>query len=72
MKDKTDSSNSESIKPIEVEDRQDTAMNREDFRTCLGQTITEAIHIEEGQSMNKIIKVGQDMIQIIEVIIEII
>ena len=62
MTDKTDSSNSESIKLIEVEDKQDTIMNREDFRTGLGQTITGAIHLEEGQGMDKIIKVGQGMI----------
>ena len=48
MKGRTDSSNHESIKPIEVEERQDATMNREDFRTGLGQTITGAIHIEEG------------------------
>ena len=35
-KGETDSSYHESIKPIEVEDRQDATMNREDFRTCLG------------------------------------
>ena len=46
MKDRRDSSNCESIKPIEIEDRQDTATNREDFRRGLGQTITGAIHIE--------------------------
>ena len=45
-------------------------MNREDFRTGLGQTITGAINTEEGQGMEKIIEVGQDMIQIIEVIRE--
>ena len=47
-------------------------MNREDFRTGLGQTTTGAIHIEEEQGMDKIIEVGQGMIQIIEVIMEII
>ena len=72
MKDKTDSSNCESIKPIEVEDRQDATMKSEDFRTGLGQTTTGAIHIEEDQGMNKIIEVGQGMIHIIEVIMEII
>ena len=40
------------------------------FQDSLGQTITEAIHIEEGQGMDKNIEVGQDMIQIIEVIME--
>ena len=55
MKDKRDSSDHESTKPIEVEDRQDANINREDFRTGLGQTTTEAIHIEEDQGMDKII-----------------
>ena len=41
-------------------------MNREDFRTGLGQTI----HIKEDQGMDKIIEVGQDMILIIGVITE--
>ena len=63
MKDKTDSLNHESISLIEVEDRQDAIMNREDFSTGIGQTI----HIEEGQGMDKIIEVGQDMILIIGV-----
>ena len=62
MKDKIDSSNHESIKPIEVEDRQGATMNREDFRKGLGQTTTGTIHIEEDQGMDKIIEVGQDMI----------
>ena len=53
MKDKTDSSNCESISPIEVEDRQDTIRNREDFRTGLAPTTL----IEEDQGMDKIIKV---------------
>ena len=44
MTDKTDSSNCESIKPIEVEDKQDAIMDREDFRTDLGQIIAGAIH----------------------------
>ena len=55
-KDKTDSLNCESISPIEVQDRQDPIVNREDFRAGLGQTI----HIEEDQGMDKIIEVGQD------------
>ena len=54
----------------DVEDGQQATMNREDFRTCLVQTTTVTIHIEEDQGMDKIIKVGQDMIQIIEVITE--
>ena len=70
MKDKIDSSNHEPIKPIEVEDRQDATMNREDFRTGFGQTTTGTIPIEEDQCMDKIVKVGQYMIQIIEVIME--
>ena len=47
MKDKgkTDISNCESIKSIEAEDKQDAIMNREDFRTGLGQTIARGIHI---------------------------
>ena len=65
-KDKTDSLNHESISPIEVGDRQDIIMNREDFKTGLSQTI----HIEEDQGMDKIIDVGQDMILIIGVITE--
>ena len=32
-KGKIDSSNQDSMKPIEVEDRKDAIMNREDFRT---------------------------------------
>ena len=63
MRNKTDSLNCESISAIEVEDRQDAIMNREDFRTGLGQTI----HIKEDQGMDKIIEVGQDMSLIIEV-----
>ena len=64
MKDKTDSLNHESISPTEVEDRQDTIMNREDFRIVLGQIM----HTEEDQGMDKSIEVGQDMILIIGVI----
>ena len=55
-----------------VEDRQDVITNREDFRTGLGQTTTGTMYREEGQGMDKIIEVGQDMILIIEVIMEII
>ena len=32
------------------------------FKTALGQIITGAIHLEEGQGMDKIIEVGQGMI----------
>ena len=60
------------MNPIEVEDRQDAIMNREDFRTGLGQTTAGTIHTEEGQGMVTIIEVGQDMILVIEVIMEII
>ena len=45
-------------------------MNSEDFRTGIGQTIKGAIHLEEGQGMDKIIEVVQGMIQIIGVITE--
>ena len=69
MKDKTDSSNPEFINPIEVEDRQDAIMNREDFRTGLGQT-TGTIHVQGDQGMDKIIKADQDMILIIGVIMK--
>ena len=41
-------------------------MNREDFRTGLGQMT------EEDQGMDKIIEVGQDMILITRVVTEII
>ena len=56
------------ISPIEVEDRQDIIMNREDSRTGLGQTT----HTEEDQGINKIIEEGQDMILIIGVFTDII
>ena len=42
-------------------------MNREDFRTGLGQTT----HIEEDQGMDKITEVGQGMILIIGVVTDI-
>ena len=66
--DRIDSLNHEFISPIEVEDRQDTITNREDFRTGLGQTT----HTEEDQGMDKITEVGQDMILIIGVVTDII
>ena len=44
-KDKTDNLNHESISPTEVEDRQYTITNREDFRIGSGQII----HTEEDQ-----------------------
>ena len=62
------SSNHEFTNPIEVEDRQDTIMSREDYRTGLGQRT----HTEEYQGMDKITEVGQDMILITEVITDII
>ena len=55
---KTDSSNHEFIKTIEVEDKQDTITNSEVFKTGLGQTVAGVIHLEEGQGMDKNIKVG--------------
>ena len=45
-------------------------MNREDFRTGLGQTTIGTMHIEEDQGMDKIIEVGPDMILIIGVVTE--
>ena len=60
--DQTDSSNCKSIKPIEVEDKKDANMDSEDFRTDLCPIIAEAIHLEEGQGMDKIVKVDQGMI----------
>ena len=53
---------------MEVEDRQGAIMNREDFRTGLGQTM----HREEDQGMGKISDIGQDKIQIIGVVTDII
>ena len=72
MKDKIDSLNHKSINLTVAEDRQDVIINRENFRTGLGQTTAGTIHTEEGQCMDKIIKVGQDTILIIGVIMEII
>ena len=43
-------------------------MNREDFRTVLGQTT----HTEEDQGIDKITEVGQDTILIIGVVMDII
>ena len=68
--DKTDSLNCESIKTIEVEDKQDAIMNSEPFQKGLGQTVVGMIHLEEGQGMDQIIEVAQGMIQIIVVITE--
>ena len=62
MMDKNDSSNGEFMKPIETEDKQDTITDSKVFKTDLCQTIAGAIHLEEGQGMDKIIEVGQDMI----------
>ena len=66
MKDRIDSLNHKYTSPIEVEHRQDTIMNREDFRTDLGQTTCT----EEDQGMDKTTEVGQDMILIIGVVTE--
>ena len=52
-----DSLNFKSIKPIEVEAKQDAIMNSEVFRTGLDQTVAGAIHLEEGQGMDTIIEV---------------
>ena len=68
MKDRIDNLNHKYISPIQVEARQDAIMNREDFRTGLGQTT----HTEEDQGMDKITEVGQDMILIIGVVTDII
>ena len=54
MKDRIGSLNQKYTSPIEVEDRQDAIMNREDFRTGLDQTA----HTEEDQGMDKITEVG--------------
>ena len=62
MMEKTDILNCQSIKPIEVEDKQDAITDSEDFRTDLGQIIVETVHLEEGQGLDKIIEVGQGMI----------
>ena len=68
MKDRIDSLSHEYTSPIEVEDRQDAIMKREDFRTGLGQTT----HREDDQGMDKIEEVGQDTILIIGVAMDII
>ena len=66
MKDIIDNLGHEYISLIEVEVRQDTIMNKEDFRTGLGQTT----HTEEDQGMDKITEVGQDIILIIGVVMD--
>ena len=68
MKDRIDSLNHEFTSPVEVEDRQDATMNREDFRTDLGQTT----HTVEDQDMDKIIEVGHNMILTKGVVMDII
>ena len=67
MKDRIDSLNHEYTSPIEVENRQDVVMNREDCRRGLGQTT----HTEKDQHMDKITEVGQDAILIIRVVTDI-
>ena len=57
-----DSLNCKFIKPIEVEDKQDAITNSAVFRTSLDQTVAGAIYLEEGQGMDKIIKLDQGMI----------
>ena len=64
MKDRIDSFNHTFISPIEVEERQDKTMNREDLRTDLGQTT----HTEKDQGMDKIMEVGHNVILIIGVV----
>ena len=68
MKDRIDNLNHEYISLIEVEDRQDAIMNREDLRTGLGQTTCT----EEDHGMDKIKEVSQDMILIIGVVTDIV
>ena len=68
MKDRIDNLSHEYICLIEAEVRLDTAMIREDFRTGLDRTM----HIEYDQGMDKTTEVGQDMILIIEVVMDII
>ena len=68
--DKTYSLNYEFFKTIGVEDEQDAITNSVVFKTSLGQTVAGVKHLEEGKGMDKIIKVGQGLIQIIGVITE--
>ena len=66
MKDSTDNSRHKYISLIEADVRQDTIMNREDFRTGLGQkTCTK-----KDQGMDKITDIGQDMNLIIWVVMD--
>ena len=58
-----DHSNLECTNPIEAEVRLDAATLKEDFKIGLDQTM----HTEDDKGMDKTIKVGQDMILIIEV-----
>ena len=68
MKDKIDNLINKYISLIEAEVRLGATMIREDFRTGLDQTM----HTEDDQGMDKTIEVGQDMILIIEVVMDII
>ena len=61
MMDKTDSLNHRFIKTIEVEDKQEAITNSKVFKTGLAQTVAGVIPLEEGQGMDKVIEVGQDM-----------
>ena len=45
-------------------------MNREVFKTGVDQTVVGKVHLEEGCGMDKSIKVGQGMTQIIGEITE--
>ena len=68
MKDRIDTLSHEYISLIEAEVRLDVTMIKENFRRGLGQTN----HTEDDQGMDKTIEVGQDMILIIEVVVDII
>ena len=63
MKDRIDHLSLKCTIPIQVEDRLDIITSKGDFKIGLGQTT----HTEDDQHMDKIIQVGQDMIQTIEV-----
>ena len=64
MKGRINHSSHKFISLIEVEDRLDAIMIREDMKTGLGQTM----HTEDVQDIIKILGVGQDMILIEEVV----
>ena len=68
MKDRIDNLSHEYISLIEAEVRLGIPMIREDFKTDLDQTMCT----EDDQGMDKTIEVGQDMILIIEVVMDVI